>query len=193
MANPRVDRLEQQFANIQTMFEGLMKQTAENTKILAANSKGMEEINNLLSKDGKSSRETSSSKTRDKQSYGSTNSTTQKYTKLDFPMYNGGEDPTSWMCRVEQFFEFKKTEEEEKLPMAAYHLEGEAQMWYQLFRESGEVLTWDSLKMALHTRYGPTVFEDHFGELTKLQQTGPIREYQLQFELLLSRVGKLSN
>ncbi len=66
--------------------------------------------------------------------------------------------------------------------MVAYHLEGEAQIWYQLIRESEEVLTWDSLKIALNIRYGPIVFEDHFGDLTKLQHARSIREYQLQFE-----------
>jgi hypothetical protein len=76
--------------------------------------------------------------------------------------------------------------------MAAYHLEEEAQMWYQLFRDSEETVTWESLKTALHIRYGPTVFEDHFGDLTKLQQVGTVRDYQLHFEQLLSRVGKLS-
>ena len=65
-------------------------------------------------------------------------------------------------------------------------------MWYQLFRDSEETITWESLKDALHTHYGPTVFECHFGNLTKLQQVGTMRHYQLQFEQLLSRVGKLS-
>jgi hypothetical protein len=111
---------------------------------------------------------------------------------MDFPKYKAVDDPTSWICRVEQFFEFQQTEEEDKLPMAAYHLEEEAQMRYQLFRDSEEIVTWESLKVALHIRYSPTVFEDHFGDLTKLQQVGTVRDYQLQFEQLLSRVGKLS-
>jgi hypothetical protein len=67
--------------------------------------------------------------------------------------------------------------------MATFHLEGEAQMWYQLIRESDEVLTWDSLKIELHIFYGPIVFEDHFGDLTKLQQTESIREYSLNNSL----------
>jgi len=29
-----------------------------------------------------------------------------KVAKLNFPKYNGTEDPTSWVCRAEQFFEF---------------------------------------------------------------------------------------
>ena len=48
-----------------------------------------------------------------------------KVTKLDFPLYDGMEDPTRWICRTEQFFEFQRTEEVEKLPMASYHLNGD--------------------------------------------------------------------
>jgi hypothetical protein len=76
-------------------------------------------------------------------------STIPKVAKLDFPRYNGDEDPTSWVCRVEQFFEFKNVEEEEKVPLAAYHLEGEAQLWYQLVRENENHLTWVALKEGL--------------------------------------------
>jgi hypothetical protein len=65
-------------------------------------------------------------------------------------------------------------------------------MWYQLFRESEELVTWKKLKANLHTHYRLTPFEDPFGELTKLRQTRPVKNYQLQFEQLLSRVGKLS-
>jgi len=69
-----------------------------------------------------------------------------KLAKLNFPKYDGLEDPTSWVCRAEQFFEFQNTPEEEKIPLAAYHLEGEAQLWYQLFKESEEELTWATMK-----------------------------------------------
>ena len=57
---------------------------------------------------------------------GTSGSTAPKIAKLDFPKYSGNEDPTSWVCRVEQFFEFHGTIEEEKLPLAAYHLDGDA-------------------------------------------------------------------
>jgi hypothetical protein len=51
-------------------------------------------------------------------------STTLKIAKLDFPHYSGDEDPSSWICRVEQFFEFHGTVPEERLPLVAYHLDG---------------------------------------------------------------------
>ena len=53
-----------------------------------------------------------------------------KIAKLDFPWYDGDEDPTSWILRVKQFFEFYGTNEGEKLPLVAYHLEGDVQQWY---------------------------------------------------------------
>lgn len=31
--------------------------------------------------------------------------------KLDFPRYNGMDDPTSWIYRVEQFFDYKQIED----------------------------------------------------------------------------------
>jgi hypothetical protein len=36
------------------------------------------------------------------------NSIAPKSAKLDFPKYNKIDDPTSWICRVKQFFEFEK-------------------------------------------------------------------------------------
>ncbi|GMY20312.1 hypothetical protein FCV25MIE_15551 [Fagus crenata] len=61
-----------------------------------------------------------------------------------------------------------------------------------LMRPGGEETTWNNLKEGLLTRYGPTEFADFFGDLTKLKQTGSVREYQSQFERLLSRVDRLS-
>ncbi|GMY20015.1 Retrovirus-related Pol polyprotein from transposon 297 [Fagus crenata] len=73
---------------------------------------------------------------------------------------------------------------------ATYHLEGEAQLWYQLLKSEGEI-TWANLKEGLYARYGPTEFDDNFGDLTKLKQIGTVREYQGHFERLLSCVGRL--
>jgi hypothetical protein len=117
----------------------------------------------------------------------------QKYVaRLEFPRYDGTEDPTSWICRVDQYFEFQNTEEENKVMLIAYHLEGEAQLWYQIFKEDVVNVSWEELKDALHVRFGLTQFEDFYGDLSKLTQAGSVKEYQCQFEKLLSRVGKLS-
>jgi len=44
------------------------------------------------------------------------------HVKLDFPRFNGEEDPTSWVCRAEQFFRFQGTHEEDKAALASFHL-----------------------------------------------------------------------
>ncbi|KAA8529846.1 hypothetical protein F0562_034385 [Nyssa sinensis] len=50
---------------------------------------------------------------------------TPKLVKLDFPCFNGGEDPTSWLCRTDQFFDFHETPEGERVALASFHLEGD--------------------------------------------------------------------
>ena len=52
--------------------------------------------------------------------------------KLNFPWFIGIEDPTSWICWVEQFFWFHDTTGEDEVALASFHLEGKAQLWYQL-------------------------------------------------------------
>ncbi|KAA8517098.1 hypothetical protein F0562_017391 [Nyssa sinensis] len=120
---------------------------------------------------------------------GSQQSYAPKFVKLDFPRFNGEEDTTSWVCRVEQFFQFHQTPEEEWVALASFHLEGDAQLWYQLLKQDRGVMTWQEFCDDLHTRYGPSQFQDFFGELIKLQQVGSVRDYQARFEKLLSKAG----
>ncbi|KAA8544487.1 hypothetical protein F0562_022473 [Nyssa sinensis] len=122
---------------------------------------------------------------------GSQQSYAPKFVKLDFPRFNGEEDTTSWVCRVEQFFQFHQTPEEERVALASFHLEGDAQLWYQLLKQDGGVMTWQEFCDGLHARYGPSQFQDFFGELIKLQQVGSVRDYQTRFEKLLSKAGHL--
>ncbi|KAL4183722.1 hypothetical protein AMTRI_Chr11g156520 [Amborella trichopoda] len=105
-------------------------------------------------------------------SVGSGGTYLRRMVNLDFPKFNGKEDPTSWVCRADQFFEFHHTPEEHRVPLASFNLEGDAQLWYQLMKEEGGIDSWDTFKSNLHARYGPTQFQDFFDDLTKLQQTG---------------------
>uniref|UniRef100_A0A5B7BCT4 Retrotransposon gag domain-containing protein n=1 Tax=Davidia involucrata TaxID=16924 RepID=A0A5B7BCT4_DAVIN len=83
-------------------------------------------------------------------------------------------------------------EQDEQVPLTAYHLEGDVQLWYQLLKDEGETITWTLLKEGLHARFGPTQFKDFFGDLTKLRQIMTVHDYQSQFEKLLTRAGKLT-
>ncbi|KAL4187830.1 hypothetical protein AMTRI_Chr09g40760 [Amborella trichopoda] len=60
--------------------------------------------------------------------HGTQQSFVSKLVKLDFPRFNGSEDTTNWTCRVEQFFQFYQTPKEERVALASFHLEGDAQV-----------------------------------------------------------------
>ena len=67
-----------------------------------------------------------------------------KFNKLEFPKF-ASNDPTEWFNRVGQFFEFQEVSEDQKVQLAVYHLEGEANQWWQwlrkAYREKGRNIT----------------------------------------------------
>lgn len=76
--------------------------------------------------------------------------------------------------------------------MASYHLRGEANEWWQWLRrthtEAGTTVTWDIFSEELWSRFGPTDCEDFDESLSKIRQTGLLRDYQREFERLGNRV-----
>ena len=49
---------------------------------------------------------------------------------LNFPRFIDI-DPTQWLNIVNQYFEFQKIIEDEKVLLTSFHLEGEANQWWQ--------------------------------------------------------------
>lgn len=117
---------------------------------------------------------------------------TPKLVKLDFPRFDEKEDPTSWICRVEQFFQFHQIPDEDQVEIASFHMVGDAQLWYQLLKQENPVITWADFKEGFYSRYGPNQLIDYFGKFSKFQQHGTVQTYQSQFEKLLAKVGHLS-
>jgi len=75
--------------------------------------------------------------------------------KLAFPKYSG-EDLTELLSRVAQFFEFQGTNDNQKVSLASFHLEGEANQWWQwmrrTYREEGRLVTWEFFEEELLAR-----------------------------------------
>jgi hypothetical protein len=111
MSDPCLERLESEVGSLRKEMQELIK--------------GMSTLKeSLLEK--KSHEDTSSSKYGKNKgvcgsSHGSVNA---KVARLEFPRYDGTKDPTSWICRVNQYFEFQNTKEENKVMLTTYHLEG---------------------------------------------------------------------
>ncbi|KAG8644032.1 hypothetical protein MANES_11G082735v8 [Manihot esculenta] len=115
-----------------------------------------------------------------------------KFTKLDFPRYDGLEDPLGWLARCQHFFRHQQTPEEEKVSLASYHLEGIAQLWYMQLLDDIPDPNWDEFTHQCNLRFGPPIRNNKLSELAKLKQTGSVAEYQNRFEALVSRAGTLT-
>ncbi|KAH9660406.1 retrotrans gag domain-containing protein [Citrus sinensis] len=111
--------------------------------------------------------------------------------KLEFPRYSD-DNPTEWFNRVNQFFEFQGINNEQKVSLASFHLEGEANQWWQWLRrsykEEGKEVTWEIFHDELWPRFGPTDCEDFDEALLKVEQVGSLRDYQKEFERLGNQV-----
>ena len=114
-----------------------------------------------------------------------------KLAKLEFPRYSGN-DPTEWFNKVDQFFEYQGIPEAQKVSLTSFHLEGEANLWWQWLRrsysEEGKEVAWADFEEELWARFGPTECEDFDEALSRVKQMGSLRDYQREFEKLGNRV-----
>ncbi|KZV15507.1 hypothetical protein F511_38611 [Dorcoceras hygrometricum] len=67
-----------------------------------------------------------------------------KYSRLDFPTYDGSIDPLSWISRCEHFFRHQCTPEDQRVGLASSHLQGDAQIWFLKLERDRPNLTWES-------------------------------------------------
>ncbi|XP_052289930.1 uncharacterized protein LOC127899837 [Citrus sinensis] len=74
---------------------------------------------------------------------------------FSIPQFDGGVDPTSWLCRAEQFFEIHETHAADRVSLASFHLEGDAQLWYQLLKQEAVYISWNEFKEGLHSSVAP--------------------------------------
>nr|GEU58863.1 hypothetical protein [Tanacetum cinerariifolium] len=95
--------------------------------------------------------------------------------RLEFTKFSG-EDPTEWFTRVEQFFQYQGTLNNQKVSMASYHMVGEAnQRWQWLsgaYGEEEKEVTWEIFEHELWARFGPIENED-FDEALYLKLSRP--------------------
>ncbi|KAA8520264.1 hypothetical protein F0562_014520 [Nyssa sinensis] len=119
-----------------------------------------------------------------------TNNPSHQHLKLSFPKFNG-DDPTGWVYKAEQYFDFKNIAPDQQVQLASFHLEGIALQWHRWLTKFRGPLTWDEFTKAVLLRFGPTDYEDPSEALTRLKQTTTIAAYQETFEKLSYRVDGL--
>ena len=116
--------------------------------------------------------------------------------KLDMRKFYG-KDPTNWLCQMEQFFDIHHVPSQQKVSMASLYLEPDQFFWYRWLcdekRKKGCVVTWSIFQEELSTHYGNNLMDSYFCQLTKLQQTGMVKDYIQQFQTLSLRVENVAD
>ena len=66
-----------------------------------------------------------------------------RFYKLEFPTYDGAEDPLNWLNHCDQFFRGQRTLASDRTWLASYHLTGAAQTWYYALEQDEGMPSWD--------------------------------------------------
>ncbi|XP_042044219.1 uncharacterized protein LOC121789968 [Salvia splendens] len=112
-------------------------------------------------------------------------------TRYEFPKFDG-EGFEGWMMRAEYFFQVAKVSDDEKVRVAAIHLEGKALQWHRgFFTLHGDETYIDCRYYisCLAARFGAHAFEDPLADLRNLKQKGTLQSYMDTFDELYPRAG----
>ena len=107
--------------------------------------------------------------------------------KIDVPRFDGS-DPSGWIFKITQYFEYHATPEAERLTIAAFYMDGRALAWFQWMNDNGQFTSWPAFLQAIQTRFAPSQYEDPTGVLFKLTQKGTVTQYLAEFEELANRI-----
>jgi hypothetical protein len=110
--------------------------------------------------------------------------------ELEFPRFKGS-DPTSWMFRAIQYFEYYQVHDASKVMHASYHLDDDALIWFKSCEH--DLGCWDNFARAIQLRFGPPSYDDPMELLIKLKHVNSIEEYKGLFESLSNRIKNLSS
>jgi len=107
--------------------------------------------------------------------------------KLDFPRFDGS-DVLQWIFKAEQFFDYYKTPDKQRLLIASVHMDKDVVPWFQMQSRTNPFHTWIALTRALELEFGPSPYEWPRSYLFKLSQDGSVHDYYVKFTALANRV-----
>ncbi|MCH79786.1 hypothetical protein A2U01_0000542, partial [Trifolium medium] len=110
--------------------------------------------------------------------------------RLEFPRFNGS-DALAWIFKADQFFDYYRTPDPERLTIAAVHLDHAVVPWFQMIQRETPFRSWQEFTRAIELEYGPSAFDRPRTALFKLAQSGTINDYYTQFTALANRVTRL--
>jgi hypothetical protein len=113
-----------------------------------------------------------------------------KTVRLEFPRFDG-DNPETWCCRAEQFFEMYCTPDAQCLSISAFHMDGKDLVWFQELKAINEVSTRTNFIRAIQIKFGRGPYDDPMETLSKLKQECSLEKYKNQFDILALKVHRL--
>nr|KYP51307.1 hypothetical protein KK1_026863 [Cajanus cajan] len=91
-----------------------------------------------------------------------------------------GSAPLDWLFQADQYFMFYQVPWDQRVPIAAFYMQGDALSWFKWMFHNNQLGDWTSFARALEIRFDPSSYKNHQGELLKLQIQNEIALFQPQ-------------
>ncbi|TYK02420.1 transposon Tf2-1 polyprotein isoform X1 [Cucumis melo var. makuwa] len=105
-----------------------------------------------------------------------------EFKKVEMPVFIG-EDPDSWLFRIERYFQIHKLNESEKMLVSTISFDGPALNWYRLQEERDKYLSWINLKERLLVCFRSS--------RDGIKQESTVEEYRNLFDKLVAPLSNL--
>ncbi|XP_042019016.1 uncharacterized protein LOC121766845 [Salvia splendens] len=107
--------------------------------------------------------------------------------KMAAPRFDGS-DATNWVSQVQFYFNHLMMPDAQRLHYAVMLFDPPASEWVFNYCAKNEVVTWQEFLDDVRHRFDRQSFQDYFGLIAKLTQTGTVLEYHDTFEKYLNRI-----
>jgi hypothetical protein len=104
--------------------------------------------------------------------------------KIEFPKFDGADNPMSWLNRCEWYFRLRGTLEHRHFEVASFYLLDDSQVCYHHVELNNGQSSWNRFIQLVNTRFRPPPTEGPIGELTLLRRDDTIGEYCNKFMAL---------
>ena len=99
-----------------------------------------------------------------------------------------GSDATNWISRVEYYFNHLLMPDAHRLHYAVMLCDPPAADWVFNYSANNDFVTWQEFLEDVRHRFEPQSFQNYFGLIAKLVQTGSVAEYHDTFEKYLNQI-----
>ncbi|WMV09979.1 hypothetical protein MTR67_003364 [Solanum verrucosum] len=104
-----------------------------------------------------------------------------------------GDNLEAWIFQAERYFDFYRIEEDQRLTMASFFLDGEALEWYRWLFRNNQLVDWPHFAEKVRIGFKQTGLESAGGRLAKLRQVTTVSDLQGRFEAIVNETDDISN